>query len=60
MKEFYIAPEVLIMCFAPVEELANNDWANYFIRSSPDPDTPDEEASSFDTPFPDDESDGEG
>lgn len=26
MKELYIAPEVEILCFAPVEALASEDW----------------------------------
>ena len=60
MKELYIAPEVLIMCFAPVEELANSDWASYAIRSGSTPDTPDEEIASVETELPDDENDGEG
>ena len=37
MKEFYIAPEVEILCFAPVEALANQwNWSNYSIRSGSD------------------------
>ena len=59
MKEFYIAPEVLIMCFAPVEELASNDWGTYAFNSNT-PDTPDEEVSIFDFPEDDNELDGDG
>lgn len=59
MKEFYIAPEVLIMCFAPVEELANNDWANYALNGN-SPSTPDEDGSTFDNELGDSEEDGEG
>lgn len=29
MKEFYIAPEVEVLCFAPVEELANEFWSTW-------------------------------
>ena len=37
MKEFYIAPEVEVLCFAPVEALANQgDWSNYSIHSGSD------------------------
>ena len=59
MKELYIAPEALIMCFAPVEELASTDWASYSIRSGSNPATPDEDGSVFETTLPDDENDGE-
>lgn len=29
MKEFYIAPEVEIVCFAPIERLATDFWNSY-------------------------------
>ena len=35
-KEFYIAPEVEILCFAPVERLANDfdaGWESWSIRA---------------------------
>ena len=59
MKEFYIAPEVEIMCFTPVEELANKGWAFYGVDDN-DPATPDENGSTFDTELPDHDDDGEG
>ena len=38
MKELYIAPEVEILCFAPVEALANDwNWSSWGARSGEEP-----------------------
>ena len=38
LKELYIAPEVEILCFSPVEKLANNwGWSTWGARSGEEP-----------------------
>lgn len=34
MKKLYIAPEAEILCFAPVENLANEFWMTYGARDN--------------------------
>ena len=53
MKEFYIAPEVELLCFEPVENIAN-DW---LLLSNGNGQTPNQDGSNFGIYVPDETTD---
>ena len=65
MKETYIAPEAELLCFEPVENIANDFWTTWGVRSGDNNGnglTPGQDGSNIgvEDTMPNDPSDGDG